>query len=1852
MVLLNWSIESLLQEGAKAILYRGFRVEGQTPVIIKGLHPERCTPQNVAQLKHEYTIARRLTTSATIQAYGLETYQSVPYLILEDFGGRSLDQILSRFQAPTQFLKIAIQITAALANIHHHSVVHKDIKPANILVNLETHQVKIGDFGIAAFIPYEQQMISSSSQIEGSLAYLSPEQTGRMNRGIDHRSDFYSLGVTFYEMLTGQLPFDAKDPLEWAHYHIAKSPTSPQQILTTIPQTLSDMVLKLMSKVAEDRYQSALGLKFDLERCLQELETTGQISNFALGDRDVSERFQIPQKLYGREPEIAQLLGGFDRVVTQATPELMLVAGYAGVGKSSLVNELHKPIVRDRGIFISGKFDQYKRGIPYATIVQAFQTLVRQLLTESETGLAHWRQTIQATLGNNGKLITDVIPEVELIVGEQPTVPELAPAESQNRFNLVFQNFIGAFAQKGHPLAIFLDDMQWADSATLNLIQTLVSGSALQHLYFILAFRDNEVDESHPFRLMVERLRQNGTKITDIRLTPLNLAYVNQLIAETLHCDLKRSTSLAKVVLQKTDGNPFFVSEFLKALYQDGLLTFNSPEQTWQWNEAEINAHGMTDNIVALMVGRMQKLPSDTQQALKLASCVGSRFDLEMLAIVAEQSPQQITDALLEAVLRGLVVITGEKSYQFYHDRIQQAAYTLIADQEKQAVHFSMGRLLLKSIRAEHLEDQIFEVVNQLNRSIDLITDAAEKETLIRLNLLAGKKAKASTAYALAQKLLSIATDLLTETAWSDRYEQTFSLFKERAECEFLAGDLDQAEALFGNLLLNAQSTLDQAIVYILQLRLYQVAGRYEEALTLGLEALEVFGVRFPETEAQLQAAIEREKNHAMVNLDDRSISSLIDAPVIQDPTLKVLIGLLTALGPITYLCKPSVFPLIVLTALNHSLKYGNTEDSCFAYSMYAMLLVSIFSDVSTGYAFSEMSIQLNENFNDSRLKGTVLHVYGNHINIWCNHVATNIPHLEGAFIACVEAGDISMANYVGFQGAWQMIETGTSIVDTEQSILKYAKFAQQSKHEAAYQTIRLEQQLLTNLRGLTYTPETLSDDDFDESEALATISEAGFESGIVFYHIIKTIVFFTCDRYADALNSADQASQFLQAALALPIQVNYVLYHSLALAALYSQSSHDQQVNSLTILQQHHQQLHDWANHCPANFLHKAKLVAAEIARIQGRDLDAMQLYEESIQSAREHGFVQYKALAYELAAKFYLDRAFETIAKAYLEKARNCYRRWGAIAKVNHLEDCYPALLLKPITQSNGTFLSSNDQLDFLSVVKASQTISSEIGFPKLLKMLMRIVIEQAGADVGYLLLGSNQTLTVSIEAKINQKDTLNVSQISQAETAKITPQSMLNYVQRTQETIILDDATETNLFSEDHYIVQHQPKSVLCLPIVHQSHLFGIIYLENNLITGAFTQEKLIVLETLATQIAISLENARLYQGLEDSQERLNLVLKSAQIGVWSWDILTDRLEGDNQVYLLLGLTVETFDGTLEGVLKQVHSEDRAALRHSLRHAIAEGIEHNLESRVIWADGTIRYIASRGRTFFNETGKATRMSGVVIDVSERKQAEEQRLQLLQEQAKRAEAETANQAKDQFLAVLSHELRTPLNPILGWAKLLRTQKLDPEKTAQALETIERNAKLQTQLVEDLLDVSRIIQGKLHLKLVPVDLTATIAAALETVHLTAEAKSIDIQTDLRPIEQVSGDANRLQQVVWNLLSNAVKFTPTEGKVTVRLTQTDGFAQLQISDTGRVILPEFLPHIFEAFRQADSTSTRAYGGLGLGLSIVRHIVDLHGGTIIAESLGEAQGATFTVMLPLVKEGNLDNLIAQNLEQIL
>ena len=607
----GYQIIAQIYEGDNSIVYRGIRQQDNLPVIVKMLKQDYPTPAQLTHYRQEYEITRNLNLKGVIKAYSLEEYQRKLVIIFEDFGGTSLNKLINnseKKQAITslnKFLDIAIQAAEILAQIHAANVIHKDINPANLVWHSETKQLKIIDFSISTLFTRENPTIKNPTILEGTLAYISPEQTGRMNRSLDYRTDFYSLGVTFYELLTGQLPFPTNDALELVHCHIAKVPIATDQINPEIPKAVSDIVMKLMAKTAEERYQSAFGVRIDLAECLEQLQTKGSIADFSLGTQDISDHFQIPQKLYGREAEVEALLTAFERVAdnSQSQIEMMLVAGYSGIGKSSLVAEIHKPNTRLRGYFTAGKFNQFQKSIPYSAVVTAFKGLARQLLTESEAQLQQWREKLRGAFGVNGQVIIDVIPEIELIVGEQPPVPELGASESQNRFNIVFSNFIRAFCTKKHPLVIFLDDLQWADSATLKLIELIVTDSDMQYLFLIGAYRDNEVSPTHPLIMTLDGLLKDGATINYITLAPLELENISQLIADTLYSDTNSVKPLAELVMRKTGGNPFFVNQFLKTLYAENLILFEVPDQIWQWNIDQIEAQNITDNVVELMIG-------------------------------------------------------------------------------------------------------------------------------------------------------------------------------------------------------------------------------------------------------------------------------------------------------------------------------------------------------------------------------------------------------------------------------------------------------------------------------------------------------------------------------------------------------------------------------------------------------------------------------------------------------------------------------------------------------------------------------------------------------------------------------------------------------------------------------------------------------------------------------------------------------------------------------------------------------------------------------------------------------------------------------------------------------------------------------------------------------------------------------------------------------------------------------------------------------------------------------------------------------------------------------------------------
>jgi serine/threonine protein kinase len=822
-----------LREGDLS-LYRGSG-NGLAPILL--VAAEETSLDCIRRLEHEYALKAELDAGWAARPVALTRYNDRLTLVLEDPGGAPLDRLLGRPLEVSHFLRIAIPLAGALRRVHERGLIHKDIKPANILVNAASGGVWLTGFGITSRLAREHQAPAPPEVIAGTLAYMAPEQTGRMNRSVDSRSDLYALGVTFYEMLTGTLPFTAADPMEWVHCHIARQPMPPSERVGGVPGPLSGIVMKLLAKTAEERYQTAAGVEADLRRCLAAWQSYGRIDRFALGAHDTPDRLLIPEKLYGREREIETLLASFDRIVAEGTLELVLVSGYSGIGKSSVVNELHKALVPPGGLFASGKFDQYKRDIPYATLGQAFQSLVRSLLTQSEEDLGQWRDALHAALGPNGQLIINLVPELELVIGKQPPVPDLPLHDVQNRFQMVFRRFLAVFARKEHPLALFLDDLQWLDAATLDLLEHLVTHPEVRHLLMVGAYRDNEVSPTHPLLRTLERIRAADARVQEIVLAPLELDDVGRLIADALRCEPERARPLAELVQEKTAGNPFFAIQFLIALADEGLLAFDPVASAWQWNMDRIHAKSYTDNVVDLMAEKLKRLPSTAQEALKQLACLGNVVPITTLALVHRTTEEAMHAALWEAVGADLVVHQGS-AYKFRHDRIQQAAYSLIPDEQRPDVHLRIGRVLLASMTADELAEHLFDVANHFNRGGTLPVERDEKAQVATIQLRAGRKAKASTAYMSACVYLVAGMALLDESDWGSHYDLMFGLWFERAECEYLTGQLASAEARLSLLSTRARTIVDSAAVTCVRLNLYTTLDHSDRAVEVGLDYL------------------------------------------------------------------------------------------------------------------------------------------------------------------------------------------------------------------------------------------------------------------------------------------------------------------------------------------------------------------------------------------------------------------------------------------------------------------------------------------------------------------------------------------------------------------------------------------------------------------------------------------------------------------------------------------------------------------------------------------------------------------------------------------------------------------------------------------------------------------------------------------------------------------------------------------------------------------------------------------------------------------------------------------------------
>jgi predicted ATPase/GAF domain-containing protein len=1660
-----------IYESTNSLVYRGQRVEDGRSVILKTLKQAYPSPKQIAWFKREYTITKNLEIQGVVNVYDLENEQNCWVIVLADFGGESLERLMhdGRQFTVAEFLNIAIQIVEILGRVHQCQIIHKDINPSNIVLNPATGQIELIDFGISTLLSRENPTLRNPNQLEGTLAYISPEQTGRMNREIDRRTDFYSLGITFYELLTNRLPFETTDAMELVHSHIAKQPTPPHVLIPEIPLCLSEIVMKLMAKNAEDRYQSAYGLQVDLSACHSQWSQTGRIDPFVLADRDISDRFQISQKLYGREREIEQLLAGFERV-SLGQKQMMLVRGYSGIGKSVLVKEVYKPITRQQGYFISGKFDQFQRNIPYSALVQAFRSLIEQLLAENDLQIADWRQKILAALGNNGRVIIDLIPELELIIGAQSAVAAIADMESQNRFNLAFKNFVRVFTLAEHPVVLFLDDLQWADEASLLLIQLLMTETQGHYLYIIGAYRDNETNPAHPLILTLDEIGKTEGLVDYVTLQPLNSIEVNRLISTTLKVAVETTGSLTELVLTKTNGNPFFVNEFLRSLYNQELLIFDYQLNHWQWNLREIQAQSITDNVVELMSTNVQKLGMSTQQVLKLAACIGNQFDLQTLATVSAQSPQAAATDLWPAILAGLVLPLSDAykllesdtqelsqsitiEYKFAHDRIQQAVYFLIPAADKQAVHLRMGQLLLQTTSTATQDQKLFEIVNQLNLGRQLIERQQERDELARLNLRVGKKAKQAAAYQPAFNYFQVGLSLLDEDCWQRQYDLTLKLYIEAAQTKFLLGDLEEMERLIEVVLQTATTLLDKAKVYRLKIHAATSQNQPVAAVNIALSTLEMMGIVFPTQPSLLD--IERSLTEIQSTLAARGIkdvADLVDLPEMTDPEKLVAMNFLVEMVYSCYVNSPLLFTLVVSKMVSLSVEYGNTPLSVNAYSLYGIVLCGI-ADIDGGYRVGQLALKLNEKFDGKELQPSTFSISNCFVRHWKEHIrATLMPFLEGYRIG-LEIGDLQLAAWGIHLHCYIAYYSGKELSELERDMEKASIAIAQIQQKHTLERHKIYWQAVLNLVGKSEHNCRLLGEHYDEERIKQVFLEVNDRSALYDLYLQKLILCYIFQEYTQAIDHAIAAAEYVGNTVGTLIFAIFHFYDSLAWLAIFDEDPLNQP-QILDRVARNQQQMKHWAHHAPMNYLHKYYLVEAELARVLGRDKDAREYYDLAISLAAENEYINEVALANELAGRFYLTRNQKHVASHYLFDAYYAYQRWGAVAKLKDLATRYPQFLDAKSSRISDIFVNISTAsgglgavLDSATVMKASQTLSSEIGLDELLKIMLKISMKNAGAQSGFLILDTAGELSIAAVGS-TEPDEVKIDRVTPVSTSTQLPISLLNYVSRTREDVVLADASCEGIFATDPYIIQTQPKSILCTPIIYQSQLIGLLYLENNLTTGVFTPDRLEVLKLLSAQTAISIQNAQLYVALHENERRLTQFLEAVPVGI-------GILDADGKPYYFNQIAQQLLD---KGIVSEV-TADRLIETYQLYQAGTDrlypspnmplfralsGERSTVDDLEIRHSDKIIPIESSGTPVFDENGRVSYAMVAFTDITGRKRAEAKLIQFAQELA------INNKALEQARDDLSEYSRT-LEQKVSERTLELSQTLEILKATQA---------------------------------------------------------------------------------------------------------------------------------------------------------------------------------------------------------
>lgn len=1478
-------------DAERSLLRRGQRDEDGVPVLVKLLKGSHPSPREVAKLGHEYAVTRDVNHPSVLRPEALERRGNGLALVVEGFSGVTLRSLLdARRLSLEEALQITDAIAEALGATHTARIIHKDVRPENILVDMPAGRIKLTGFGLASRLSQELEPDEGRDVLEGSLAYVSPEQTGRMNRATDYRTDFYSLGVTMFEMLTGELPFLAREPMDLVHAHIARTPPDASERAHEVPEAVSAIAAKLLAKAAEDRYQSAYGLRADLGVCLAELRAKNEIAPFPLGQRDSTGELRLPQRLYHREAELAALAEALEGA-RRGEVTALFISGYAGVGKTSLVGEFQKSAARRLCYYARGQFDQQSGSASYGGLARAFRGLLRQLLAESRSSLAATRARLLEVLGQSGRALEGLLPELGLLLGPLPGVPELGPAEAQNRLRLLFQALVRALAQPTRPLVIFLDDIELAEPASLHLLEALLTDQDMRGLLVIGAYRDADVGEAHPLAMLLGRLRAAGRPARALPLAPLPRSATQALVADALLVDQDDAAPLAAFVFERTDGNPLFINQLLTAMHDERLVTYDAEARRFRWDDAEVRRMKVADGVAQFIAEKLRRLSPPGKRLLSLAACVGHQFDLETLSVVHEAPPSETAAVLWEALQQGFVVPTDsayrfldvgsstgmaelvdtafrDVGFRFLHDRVHQAAASLIPEAERRAAHLRIGRLLWAKAGGAPRDEEIYALLRHLGEGAALVADPRERLDIARLYLAAGRRAKAGAAFEAAAEYLRAGADFLGPEGFEADHDLAFALTAERAECDELTFAFDEAESLFDVLLLRAHSPLERARVRELCVVHYTTTGKFDLAIRAGREGLGELGVLLPEGDEAERAATASICAEVLAQIEARRLEELASAKEIEGASERAVASLLSALtAPAFY--TPALFALVTAMQVRAALAHGRSESTALALVTFANNLATSSPERrEEARELRRMAEELESRGEPNKHRCKFYVFLGLNAHIF-EAIRASIPRFERAMDAGFASGDFVFLSYAALNIVLAKFVMGAELSALAVESAQHLSLMGRTKNAFCAAFITSARQMVANLRGQTRSRQSLDDEDFDEEAFVRGLDESGYVLIATWHHAIKAELLFLHGEPEEALREA----RFAEANIALITEVHFVIeiyfYGCLAILALPS-AAREAHTATLDRLEE---RLAACAESWPDSFQHKPLLVAAERARVEGDDLAAADLYDRAIELAGEEEYTQDEALGNELCAKFYLSRRRRKVARAYMTDAYHGYLRWGATAKAEDLAAMYPTLIsapeLEPSQRSQRAAevarvagVTPGSLLDAAAVVQAAQTVAQELVLDRALEKLLRVALASAGAQRGALILMRDDRLVVEATATVTP-DAVTAGIGAPLEECQDLSTSVVQYVARTMEPVLLADAERDEHFADDPYMTSRRPRSVMCVAMSHHERLTGVLYLENNAIARAFTEEHVRLAELIVSQAAIAIENARLYE-----------------------------------------------------------------------------------------------------------------------------------------------------------------------------------------------------------------------------------------------------------------------------------------------------------------------------------------------------------------------------------------------------